>query len=287
MIDRITGFAYLLGWKIVRILPESIAYKLFEKLADRSTRKKGRSYKRLSANLSRIRPNLAPAELDALTKIGMRSYLRYWCDAFRLPSWNFERLTKTVTVEGEEMFRSLVAEGKGVVVSLPHSGNWDHAGAYFSATGIPIISVAEKLKPESVFRAFLKYREQIGMRIYSAAENVLPALHNHLSKGEVVALVADRDLSKSGIEVNFFDGIAKMPSGPALLSIRNNSFLIVAHVTYTESGIHIKFSEPLKSSHVGEPEQIRDLIQQTADFFAEGIAKKPEDWHMLQKIWIS
>ena len=287
MIDRITGFAYLLGWKIVRILPESIAYKLFEKLADRSTRKKGRSYKRLSANLSRIRPNLAPAELDSLTKIGMRSYLRYWCDAFRLPSWNFERLTKTVTVEGEEMFRNLVAEGKGVVVSLPHSGNWDHAGAYFSATGIPIISVAEKLKPESVFRAFLKYREQIGMRIYSAAENVLPALHNHLSKGEVVALVADRDLSKSGIEVNFFDGIAKMPSGPALLSIRNNSFLIVAHVTYTESGIHIKFSEPLKSSHVGEPEQIRDLIQQTADFFAEGIAKKPEDWHMLQKIWIS
>ena len=287
MIDQLTGFAYLLGWKIVRILPESIAYKLFEKLADRSTRKKGRSYKRLSANLSRIRPNLAPAELDALTKIGMRSYLRYWCDAFRLPSWNFERLTKTVTVEGEEMFRSLVAEGKGVVVSLPHSGNWDHAGAYFSATGIPIISVAEKLKPESVFRAFLKYREQIGMRIYSAAENVLPALHNHLSQGEVVALVADRDLSKSGIEVNFFDGIAKMPSGPALLSIRNNSFLIVAHVTYTESGIHIKFSEPLKSSHVGEPEQIRDLIQQTADFFAEGIAKKPEDWHMLQKIWIS
>ena len=167
MIERLTGFAYLLGWKIVRILPESIAYKLFEKLADRSTRKKGRSYKRLSANLSRIRPNLAPAELDALTKIGMRSYLRYWCDAFRLPSWNFERLTKTVTVEGEEMFRSLVAEGKGVVVSLPHSGNWDHAGAYFSATGIPIISVAEKLKPESVFRAFLKYREQIGMRIYS------------------------------------------------------------------------------------------------------------------------
>ena len=139
MIDRITGFAYLLGWKIVRILPESIAYKLFEKLADRSTRKKGRSYKRLSANLSRIRPNLAPTELDALTKIGMRSYLRYWCDAFRLPSWNFKRLTETVTVEGEEMFRSLVAEGKGVAVSLPHSGNWDHAGAYFSATGIPII----------------------------------------------------------------------------------------------------------------------------------------------------
>jgi KDO2-lipid IV(A) lauroyltransferase len=191
-----------------------------------------------------------------------------------------------VTVDGEELFRELVSEGKGVVVSLPHSGNWDHAGAYFSATGIPIISVAEQLKPERVFQAFLEYRQKIGMRIYSAAENVLPALHNHLKEGEVVALVADRDLSRSGVEVRFFDGTAKMPSGPALLALRNDSYLLVAHVTYTNTGIHIKFSQPLISDKASESEQIADLIQQSADLFAEGISKKAEDWHMLQKIWI-
>lgn len=144
----------------------------------------------------------------------MRSYLRYWCDAFRLPSWSHERLTSAVTTHGEEMFRSYIAEGKGVVVSLPHSGNWDHAGAYFSATGVPIISVAEQLNPERVFRAFLEYRRRLGMKIYSAAENVLPALHSHLAKGDVVALVADRDLSKSGIEVTFFGGTTKCQAVP-------------------------------------------------------------------------
>ena len=286
MIAHLTSFLYLAAWKVVRALPEPTAYKLFARLARRSVKKRGNSYARLKSNLRRVKPDIGEAELDALTAQGMESYLRYWCDAFRLPTWNQERIISTVTVTGEEMFRSLVAEGRGVIVSLPHSGNWDHAGAYFSATGIPIVSVAEKLKPERVFKAFLKYRERIGMKIYSTSENVIPFLNQHLAQGDVVALVADRDLSKSGIEVEFFGGTAKMPSGPALLALRNNSYLLVAHVTYTTEGIHINFSQPLKPSQSSDKSKIEDLIQQSADIFAEGIAKTPEDWHMLQKIWI-
>lgn len=287
MIEQLTAFAYLFGWKIVRIIPEPLAYQIFQSLADRSVRREGKSFQRLRENLRRVLPEHSESELNRITALGMRSYLRYWCDAFRLPSWNHERIVSSVTVEGEELFRSCVAEGKGVVVALPHSGNWDHAGAYFAATGIPIISVAEKLRPERIFRAFLEYRRRIGIKIYSAAENVLPALHAHLANGDVVALVADRDLSKSGIEVKFFDGIAKMPSGPALLALRNNSYLIVAHVTYRGSGIHIAFSKPLNSTALTEQEQIKDLMQQSAHHFAAGIAKNPEDWHMLQRIWVS
>lgn len=287
MIAQLTSFIYLLAWKIVRSLPEESAYRLFARIAKRSVRRESISFNRLKANLRRVKPQASESELNEITARGMESYLRYWCDAFRLPTWSKERIVSTVTVEGEEKFRALVAEGKGVIVSLPHSGNWDHAGAYFSATGIPIISVAEQLKPERVFKAFLRYRERIGIRIYGTSENVIPILNKHLTNGEVVALVADRDLSKSGIEVKFFDGIAKMPSGPALLALRNDSYLVIAHVTYTDQGIHIKFSEPLLPNSNSEKSKIEDLIQQSADIFAAGIAKSPEDWHMLQKIWIN
>ena len=286
MIAHITSFLYLLAWRIVRSLPEATAYRLFARVAARSIKRESKSFNRLKNNLRRTQPNYSERELVEITSRGMKSYLRYWCDAFRLPTWSQERITSTVTVDGEEMFRSLVAEGKGVIVALPHSGNWDHAGAYFCATGIPIISVAEKLKPERVFKAFLSYRQRIGMRIYSTSENVIPILNKHLSDGEVVALVADRDLSKSGIEVRFFDGVAKMPSGPALLSLRTNSYLVVAHVTYTDIGIHIKFSKPLISNTSSDKSKVEDLTQQAADIFAEGIARSPEDWHMLQKIWV-
>jgi len=284
---QLTSFIYLLAWKIVRSLPEESAYRLFARIAKRSVRRESISFNRLKANLRRVKPQASESELNEIAARGMESYLRYWCDAFRLPTWSKERIVSTVTVDGEEKFRALVAEGKGVIVSLPHSGNWDHAGAYFSATGIPIISVAEQLKPERVFKAFLRYRERIGIRIYGTSENVIPILNKHLANGEVVALVADRDLSKSGIEVNFFDGIAKMPSGPALLALRNDSYLVIAHVTYTDQGIHIKFSEPLLPNSNSEKSKIEDLTQQSADIFAAGIAKSPEDWHMLQKIWIN
>jgi lauroyl/myristoyl acyltransferase len=286
MIANVTGFAYLLAWKIVRALPEESAYQLFAYMAKRAVRRQSKSFLKLKANLGRVKPEFGERELNDLAALGMESYLRYWCDAFRLPTWSKDRITSTVTVEGEDLFRSVVAEGKGVIVSLPHSGNWDHAGAYFSATGIPIISVAEKLKPERVFLAFLRYRERIGIRIYPTGENVLPLLNQHLANGEVVALVADRDLSKSGVEVSFFGGTAKMPSGPALLALRNNSYLFIAHVTYTKSGIHIKFSNPLIPDSTSTQSKIENLTQQSADFFAEGIVQKPEDWHMLQKIWI-
>lgn len=286
MIAQLTSLLYLLAWKIVRAAPEKSAYRFFSFMAKRAVRRESKSFARLKENLRRVKRDFTEQELNELTGRGMESYLRYWCDAFRLPTWGKERIVSTVTVEGEQMFRSLVAQGKGVIVSLPHSGNWDHAGAYFSATGIPIISVAEKLEPERVFQAFLRYRERIGMRIYSTAENVIPLLNQHLLNGEVVALVADRDLSKSGVEVKFFDGIAKMPSGPALLALRNNSYLVVAHVTFTESGIHIKFSNPLLPDPGSPQSKVENLIQQSADLFAEGIARNPEDWHMLQKIWI-
>ena len=287
MIAQLTSFIYLLAWKIVRSLPEESAYRLFTRIAKRSVRRESISFNRLKANLRRVKPHASESELNEIAARGMESYLRYWCDAFRLPTWSKERIISTVTVDGEENFRALVAEGKGVIVSLPHSGNWDHAGAYFSATGIPIISVAEQLKPDRVFKAFLRYRERIGIRIYGTSENVIPILNKHLANGEVVALVADRDLSKSGIEVKFFDGIAKMPSGPALLALRNDSYLVIAHVTYTDQGIHIKFSEPLLPNSNVEKSKIEDLTQQSADIFAAGIAKSPEDWHMLQKIWIN
>ncbi len=51
--------------------------------------------RQLETNLARVRPDAGPEELRELSRAGMRSYLRYYCDAFRLPGWSRERLTST------------------------------------------------------------------------------------------------------------------------------------------------------------------------------------------------
>jgi KDO2-lipid IV(A) lauroyltransferase len=179
-----------------------------------------------------------------------------------------------------------MASGRGVIIALPHSGNWDHAGAYFCQQGIPLVTIAEILKPEKLFRKFLSYREAMGFEVLGLDSRAFVTLIRRAREKRLIALVADRDLSESGIVVDFFNHKAKMPAGPAALAIREGLPLVVAHVSYTEVGIHIDFTEIALPDNDDEEARIRFTVQLMADAFAQGIAKNPQDWHMLQRIWM-
>lgn len=285
-VEDLSAVAYFAGWRIVRWLPERAAYRLFEFVADRASSKKGKSFLRLESNLRRVAPELSDDELRNLSQAGMRSYLRYWCDTFRSPDWDSHRIQSTVTVNDVELLLEPVRSKRGVVVALPHAGNWDHAGSFFCSQGIPLVTVVERLKPERLFRKFLEYRQAIGMEALPLDGRVMGTLASRLREGKLVALVADRDLSRSGIDVNFFDGTARMPAGPALLAIRTGADLITAYVSYTPNGIHIDFRKVEIASGASESEQVAKTVQLCADNFASGIQQHPEDWHMLQRIWV-
>jgi lauroyl/myristoyl acyltransferase len=278
---------YLLAWRIIGVLPEKIAYSLANLISDYIFKKNGKGVKRLRSNYARVQPTISPESLTALTKEGMRSYLRYWIDTFRLNKWSTERIISTTTVTNEHLLRDPIASKQGCLVVLPHAGNWDHAAAYFCSTGINLTTVAEKLKPEQIFLKFLAYRESIGIEVLHTEEKVMPTLLNRLTSGKLVALVADRDLSKNGIEVNFFDGVAKMPSGPARLIFDSKSAFISAFITYTKQGIHIEFQNigPIPTEGSIE-EKVQQLTQLMADNFATGIKSSTVNWHMLQRIWV-
>ena len=284
--DRMTAATYFTGWWIVRTLPEKSAYKLFDLIADFVYRRNGKSVKRLRSNLARTQPKLNPAELDSLTQTAMRSYMRYWCDTFRIQSWSKERILSSVTVSNGNLLIGRIESGDGVVVALPHSGNWDLAGAYFCALGIPLVTVAERLKPEALFQRFLEHRTRMGFEVLALDNRSFATLMKRAREKRLIALVADRDLSRGGIDVTFFGAPARMPAGPALLALKTGIPLIVAHVSYTPHGIHIDFHDVPVPTAGSEDERIEKTVQRCADLFAEGISEHPEDWHMLQRIWV-
>jgi len=283
--DNLAAYAYFAGWRLVRWLPEKTAYRLAYWAADFLTKRNGKSVSRLRSNLSRTQPGISSAQLDILVSKAMRSYMRYWCDTFRFPDWSAQRVSATVSVTNEHLLLDANTAKTGVIVSLPHAGNWDHAGAYFCAKGINLVTVAERLKPEKLFLKFLEYRQAMGMEVLPLDGKVMGTLAQRLGQGALVALVADRDLSRSGIAVEFFGGPSRMPAGPALLAIKTNAPLITAFVSYTESGIHIDFNEVLIPSTGSDDERVHQIVQTTAQHFEVGISKHPEDWHMLQRIW--
>jgi len=286
MKDNFSAYIYFAGWRLVRWMPESSAYRLAFWVADFLVKRNGKSVQRLRSNLSRTQPGITALDLDLLVIEAMRSYMRYWCDTFRLPDWSKKRILETVTVTNEHLLMDAIAAKTGVIVALPHAGNWDHAGAYFCAKGIRLVTVAERLKPEKLFLKFLGYRQAMGMEVLPLDGRVLGTLQERLEEGALVALVSDRDLSRSGIEVEFFGGKARMPAGPALLALRTNAPLITAFVSYTDNGVHIDFRSIVLPMSGDENSKVQQIVQMTAKYFEDGISENPEDWHMLQRIWV-
>lgn len=272
-----TALIWFAAWRLIRLLPENTAYSLFKVGGKYVYRKNGRGIQRLRRNLKTVKPEITEEEIAA----AVQSYLRYWCDTFRSPDWSKDRLQKTVTIIGKDLLMPALTGNKAVIVALPHSGNWDHAGAYYCSLGFKVTTVAERLKPEAVFKAFLNYRKALGMEVLPLEPRVIAALSKRLQENGFVALVADRDLTDSGIEVTFFGKTAKMPAGPAALAIKTGALLLAAHVSYTDSGIAIEFDE------IASNGSVQEITQKMANFFEKTISKRPTDWHMLQRIWIN
>jgi phosphatidylinositol dimannoside acyltransferase len=282
--QRVVDLAFAFAWTLVRRLPERTVTWLFHQAADRSYRKNGRGVRRLRGNLAVVRPEASVAELDALTRAGMRSYLRYWQEAFRLPEWSDEEIVARVRTVNEKLLRDAHSAGKGVICALPHLANYDHAGAWAGLTGMPVSTVAERLQPESLFDRFVAYRKKLGMEVLpltGSDQNVPAVLAERLRAGGFVCLVADRDLSERGVPVTFFGRASRMPPGPAALSLRTGAPLIPTTLHYEGPQLVITFH------NVIEPEGgAAAMTQRCADAFAEAIAAHPQDWHMLQRIFV-
>jgi KDO2-lipid IV(A) lauroyltransferase len=284
--DFLASVPYFVGWRLVRALPEKIAYSLFESIGKIVLSRNGAQMKRLRSNLQRVVPGNSSDAMDQLMRAAVSSSMRYWCDTFRCSDWSKSRILTTVTATREELLTVPMKDGRGVVVALPHAGNWDHAGFYFCGMGFPLVTVAERVKPEALFNKFLEYRQNMGMEVLALDGRSMGTLMQRAREGGLIALVSDRDLSRSGVDVDFFGHPARMPAGAALLAIRTGIPLITAFVSYTNTGIHIEFNSVAIPSQGTEAERVSAVVQECADLFAKGIAAHPQDWHMLQRIWI-
>ncbi|WP_448320435.1 phosphatidylinositol mannoside acyltransferase [Streptomyces sp. CO7] len=289
--EKLADSLYGLGWATVKRLPEPAAVRLGRVIADTAWRRRGAGVLRLERNLARVVPDATPERLAELSKAGMRSYLRYWMESFRLPAWSRERIASGVEAEDLHLLTDALAGDRGVVVALPHMANWDLAGAWATTgLGVPFTTVAERLKPETLYDRFVAYREGLGMEVLPhTGGSAFGTLARRLRKGGLVCLVADRDLSASGVEVDFFGEKARMPAGPAILAQQTGALLLPVTLWFDDTPVmRARIHPPVEVPESGtRAEKSVVMTQRVADAFASGIAEHPEDWHMLQRLWIA
>jgi KDO2-lipid IV(A) lauroyltransferase len=287
--------AYRLGWALVCRIPESWARWAFQVAGDIAWRRQGHGVQRLEANLRRvIGPAASGKELRALSRAGMRSYARYWMEVFRLPVISTERILADTISVGEDQekiaFRHLAA-GRGVVFALPHMGNWEAAGVWIIARGAgKFTTVAERLKPESVYLRFLAFRESLGFEVLPASggSNRFGILAQRLRAGGLVCLPADRDVTGGGTEVEFFGEKARMTGGSAALAVQTGAALMPVTLWYEGRNWITHIHEEIPVPEGGSRrEKAAAMTQQMARVFEASIAAHPQDWHMLQRVFVA
>jgi KDO2-lipid IV(A) lauroyltransferase len=294
--ERLTGFAYQLGWKLICRVPESWARWAFTKVADIAWRRQGPSVQVLEANLHRVlsyssgRPDVDGKELRALSRATLRSYARYWLEVFRLPVIPVARIVSGMHINaaGEEALSANLKAGRGVVIALPHMGNFEQAGGWVAAhVAGSFTTVAERLRPESVYEAFVRFREGLGMEVLPLTGGHSPfgTLAQRLRAGKLVCLVSDRDLKDTGIEVQMFGETARIAATAALAVHTGAALMPVA--TWFEGddwGAHIYEEIPVPESGT-RAQKIAAMSQELARIFQTAITEHPQDWHMLQRVF--
>ncbi len=304
--ERLTGYAYQLGWKLICRLPESWARWAFREVADIAWRRQGPKVQVLEANLRRVLsysqgrpvvdgpvvddPEVDGKELRALSRAALHSYARYWLEVFRLPTIPIERIVSGMHIdpEGEAAMFACLKAGRGVVIALPHMGNFEQAGAWVVARGAgTFTTVAERLRPESVYEAFASFRQSLGMEVLPLTGGHSPfgTLAQRLRAGGLVCLVSDRDLKETGVEVEMFGEQARI-AATAALALHTGAALMPVGTWFEgdDWGAHIYAEIPVPALGT-RAEKIAEMSQQMACVFEQAIAEHPQDWHMLQRVF--
>jgi KDO2-lipid IV(A) lauroyltransferase len=302
-IDVAKLFAF--AWRVVGKVPDPVVRGAFRLVADVLWLLRGSGVRQLEANLRRVRPHARPEELRRLTLLGMRSYMRYFGESFALVGMTPEQIDARVRLVDAGDVQARIDAGRMSVMALGHLGNWDLAGAWATRNLGRTVTVAERLKPEALFQEFLAFREGLGLEIIAlsgAGGGVFRELVRAVKQptGGVVPLLADRDLTSRGVEVDLFGERARVAAGPAALAVATGAPLSAASISYERLhgerrraagspwGIVIEFGPLLTvPADVPRADRVRALTQLWVDDLAAGIDRAPQDWHMLQKVFVA
>jgi KDO2-lipid IV(A) lauroyltransferase len=282
----------VLGYEVLerlgRALPERTGRAIFRRLGGVAFRLTPKTRGIVAANQAQVlgRPIDDPL-VQASTRAAFELYARYWVDTFHLTALSDAEVLARVRCDTLDRVGRALEAGRGAIVALPHMGNWDAAGRWMAAAGYPVLAVAEELHPHRLFELFLKHRRALGIDVVGlSGAGVGRQLAAALSANRVVALVADRDLSGRGVEVEMFGRARRLPAGPALLSITTGAPLLVTPVYTTRDGWRVQIGEPMSVEPSGDRRRdVKTLSKKMAAEFEEAVAAAPADWHLFQPGW--
>lgn len=282
--------AYRTASALCRYLPRTLVEGAVPLAFDAWSVKPSDRRRQVARHQLRVTPGLTEQVLARRVRAVYRSYGRYYAESFRLPSVSTAELDRRMTVEGYEYMEKALDGDVGPIALLPHLGSWEWCAQWFARVkGAKVTAVVERLDPPSLFEWFAEFRREMGIEVVALDKDAGGAVTRALKDGHVLALVCDRDIGGTGVEVEFFGERTTLPAGPATLALRTGAPLLpVAVYDRPGGGHHGVVREPIPAVRQGSLRQdARRLTQDIATALEDLIRAAPEQWHMMQPNWPS
>ena len=281
-------------FSILERIPDRLAIALASLVAGLIGRRQSETRTTVRANVRAMleaHANGAPVDpglVERLVNRNFKTYGRYWAEGATLASVSRSALsTRLVIAEGEDLLRSALATGNGVVLALPHVGSWEWGGAYLAHIGLPMTAVAERLEPEALFQFFLEKRTAMGLGVVPLGPDAGTALTKHLKAGGLVGLLCDRDILGGGQEATLFGHPVTVPKGPATLALRTGATLLAGIVYSSPQGQHIAHIKgPLETQRRdGLRADVARVTEDLTRTIEAMIAQAPDQWHVFTPVY--
>lgn len=278
--------AYRAASFLSRMLPRPLSYWFGLRVADRFYARDAEDRAAVASNLRRIYEarGTIPSDdvLEGVARKTFQYFGKYLVDFFRFHRLSEKDINKLVSFEHPEYLEECFQKGRGVILLTGHLGNWELGGAVIAAMGYPVNAVFLPQRLRKVDQFFRDHRRKRGIRgipLGRAASGILRCLRN----GEIVALLADRDFTTRDDRVEFLGRPARLPRGPAAVSIRTGAPILPAFLLrQVDDTFLCKLYRPIYPGEAGSVENIR---KQICKILEEEIAMNPHQWFIFEDFW--
>lgn len=282
--------AYRAGSALAQILPAAVTDAVVAAAARAAVPLTPARALILARNIERAvgRP-LEPGETRRLVNQAYGAYAKYWVESFRLPTLSAAKIDSGIAYQGYEHLARPLARGQGAVLVLPHLGGWEWGGFWLTRLqGVRVTVVVEPLEPPELYEFFVRFRRELGMNVVPLGPDAGREVLTAVGRGEVVCLLADRDIEGTGVEVEFFGERTTLPPGPAMLALRAGVPVLPTAIYFDGPVHHCVVRPPVEIDRRG---RLRDDIARLTGVLAGELERlieaAPTQWHMMQPNWPS
>lgn len=289
--DSLTMGTYRLGALLAKAVPGPLSGSVGSLLGTPASIGMRDRRAMVERHMRRVRPEANSWVIRRLAQQVFESYARYYIESFRLTSLSKRQVSEAFTHTGfDEYLLAALERGSGAIVALPHLGGWEWAGRWAADQGHQLSVVVEPLQPAELFDWFVDLRQKFGMTVIPLGPDAGSACVAALRRNEILCLLSDRDLTGTGVPVEFFGESTTLPGGPATLALRTGAALLPGAVYFSNrnTGHQAVIRPPIdcqrQSSLRGDVHRITQVL---AGELEELIRRAPEQWHLMQPNWPS